>query len=837
MTTVGDHPTSGSSSVDEVEPTPHHALIVDADEACAFLDAHPGWAIFPGRMKWDNGRWLKLPAAELPWAAAASSDPGVVRGLWSTYASPVNGKAPIAVHLGKSGLVVLDTDKEVEDEKWKAVLHDTSTLVLASCTRKMPHYVFLQPPGDKTIVIQDWPGGEVKSQNGYIFVSDLPPISGVLPLEIPQHIVDLLRTSSADSDFSSSVKMSDRDLEIWLSTTECQLVGPGEDEMISELVAQLQHQASKGHRRDAMRNACMTMAIEATAGLYAASKAWDALESAYIDLRNDASLNDGKRGKEWSPQWWKDSRVLLAGAVEKIEAGRFDDAIAEKRDRFGIWSKEDEEEIASFFAAIEAELEATAASPATESRSGPSANGGEEPIINNSASPERATERPQEATEPPPAKPSAEPPVALPHAPEPPQPEALKNPQKPASQIDPHQRLREELARHGFDLDTTQNYLDWLATQPSDPQKQAVDFGKKVAKEIERDLVRKTARSLDNTVVEPTDWAWLKDGGFDAIAEHTPGTMLVRNDGIGLLYDRGCAHLIGDKSVGKSWLATMLAVERMREGETVGWLDYETDEQQVAERFVQAGATLRQVLTQLKYFNMKGESIAGAVTTISQIEPPVTVLIVDSVDASMAASGAEDENSSSGYHAWRSTITPLTESMLCVLIEHTGHENPHRARGASAKGQQADQEFSAVVVKPFSKEESGLVKWTCRKNRRGGVFTTDDTAAFFKISPNGPVMHNGRPTAVDHAVKMELLSPSDPSVSSMTLAAAAGAAAADRAKVLNWVAAASGPVSRAKIRDAVDVNDKAIVAILDELEAEGALVCDRSGRWPIYSTN
>lgn len=832
MTTVDGSTVSGAEH--PAGHAEHHALIVDADGACDFLAAHPGWCIFPGRMEWDNGRWLKLPARELPWSTSASDDPGVVRGLWKMYANPADGKAPIAVHVGKSNLVVLDTDKELEDPAWKDALDSTRTLVLSSCTRQMPHYIFLQPSGDDKVVIQDWPGGEVKTQNGYIFISDLPPKSGVLPLEIPPHILEMLRTREVGEDAGPTIRMSDRELEVWLSTTECRLPGSGEDEMIGELVNVLNHIAAEGHRRDAMRGACLTLAIEATAGLYGAQKAWDALEEAYIELRNDPVTNKGATGKAWSPKWWRDSRTLLAGAVEKVEAGRYDDAIAEKRERFGIWDEEEEARITAFFESLADEPDATSAetppepSPSSDARSTtPDAEVTESAPEAPPTTPLPTSSAPEEPA----------PPIKLPTDPRKSagEPEKPSGPTKDASDIDPHEKLREELKKHGIDLGAVQDFIQvYIPAQQDDPHRAAAQFGQDVHKQITRDLVRKVARSIDATPVMPTGWDWLREGGIDAIAQHSPGTMLLRNDGVGLLYDRGVAHFIGDKSVGKSWVCTHLAIERMHAGEDVVWFDYETDEQQVAERFVQAGASLNMILNQLHYFNMKGEPIAGAVSTVAQLDPVPSCLIVDSVDASMAASGSEDENSSSGYHAWRNTITPLTESMICVLIEHTGHENAHRARGASAKGQQADMEFSAKVVKPFSKLEEGLVEWTCRKMRRGSVFTTDDVAAYMRIKPAGRVMHEGRPTAIDNAVSMELLAPTDPAVASMTMAAVAAAESSDRQKIIDWMRSIGIPVSRAKIRDGAKVDAGTVESVMIDLEADGKVTVDRSGRWPMF---
>ncbi len=793
------------------EEVEHHALIVDADGAVAFLEQHPGWYIFPGRIERDGARWMKLPAKGLGWTSHASNDPEVVRHLWNTYPEPVAalGRARVAcvaVHVGKSGLVVLDQDADIDKltsdaaAEWRTALAspECETLTLKSCTRGMPHYVFRQRDG-QVVEIQDWVAGEVKAQNGYIFISNHEPAVDAEIKVIPDVLTKMLRVTSSvavldgmdapSDEYLAVTKLDDRDLEVWLSTTECRLEPSQEHGLVQELIEHLVNEAESGHRRDAMRKACLTLAIEASAGIYGAQTAWDALEEAYRELRDDPSRNNGVRGKEWSTKWWHDARTMLAGAVEKVEAGRYDDAINEKRERFGIMSDSEEESLRDWMEVIASETFSSPAAPAPTPAPTPSRD--HQPLTiaealetasTQPALPENAPEGPSEG--PTPDVSPDENPNLLPAAPTP------DEPSKGLS-LDPNEELRRTAADRGVDLDTVLQAVQATiaskaAKAAADPVPEALRLAKKVHETLERDLVKQIVKSVVTHDIEPVDYSWLS---IDALLERAPGTMLLRTDGEGLINDRGCVHLIGDKSTGKSWLCAKLAVEQMKLGKLVVWLDYETDEQLAAERLLQAGATIEQIQTKMRYFAMKGESIHAAVEAINKMEDVPACMIVDSVDASMASSGSEDENSSSGYHAWRAAIAPLTEVMVTVLIEHTGHDNAHRARGASAKGQQADQEFSAKVVKPFSKAESGLVEWTCRKHRRGGSFTTDDVAAYLIIEPNGNVVLDGKVTALEAAVKMQLVPPTDSRVIGFSLAGAAAAMSDIDKKIFDWMRA------------------------------------------------
>lgn len=769
----------------------HSALIVDANGAVEFLLEHPGWCIFPGRIVREGARWMKLPAKGLPWTSAATNDPSEVMNLWALHGTPVPElggprMACVAVHVGKSGLVVLDQDQDlstIEGENadlWRAAIAESETLTLRSCTRGMPHYVYRQRDG-QLVDIQNWAAGEVKSQNGYIFVSTHEPLVVGEAKVIPEQITRLLTTTSA-SDVASSydnehlVKMNDRDLEVWLATTDCRLEPSQEEGLINNLIEHLNTEADGGHRRDAMRKACMTLVIEASAGLYGAQAAWDRLEEAYQDLRNDPGRNSGVKTKEWSSHWWRDTRVLLAGAVEKVQAGRYDDAIDEKRERFGIMSDSEEDALRTWFEQFEG-TQPVSSAPALEA-----------PARTRSSSPEPMNVHEALATSAAASEASRDDLASL--------ADDTSNPNLPPEtklDIDPNEKLRKLADERGVNLDHVLGALTATTARKRaaanlDPVREAVRISKKVDEKLERDLIQQIAKSVVATPVEAESWDWLKDGGIEALIEKAPGSMLMRADGEGLIYDRGCVHLIGDKSTGKSWLCAKLAVERMSEGEHVSWLDYETDQQQLAERLLQAGASIEMVTEQMHYFSMKGEAIGGAVEAIGQLDPLPTCMIVDSVDASMAHSGADNENDSSGYHAWRAAIAPLTEVMVTVLIEHTGHENAHRARGASAKGQQADQEFSAKVIKPFSKDDAGLVEWTCRKNRRGGSFTTDDVAAYLSIEPAGPVKIGGAATKLSNSVRMTLLGPgAREAIETSSIAGAAAIIGRKDEAILAWV--------------------------------------------------
>jgi hypothetical protein len=306
------------------------ALEVDADGAVAWAAAHPGWYVLPGRLVQDpeSGEWRKVPLVR--WSERASKDPDDIRAMWNE--PKVGGTAIMCVSCAPSGIWVLDEDTD-PGEEWAAILDDIRehkrTLVLRSCTKGRPHYVFKQ--GAQWVAESGWEGGDVKA-SGIIFISSEPPIVEAPVAVAPIGLTDRLkkgRPKGRGRGVASSEEMWE-----WLTTT------PDPDDalfhtdevagkFIDIIVDHMANSVEAGaHRRLAARDAVFKAAIEATAGCYSAEAAYSAIKVEYRELRQTSSGDKG-----WTRQRSDDYDLMWASLVPAFREGDYDDAVNEKREQ------------------------------------------------------------------------------------------------------------------------------------------------------------------------------------------------------------------------------------------------------------------------------------------------------------------------------------------------------------------------------------------------------------------------------------------------------------------------------------------------------------------------
>jgi hypothetical protein len=200
-----------------------------------------------------------------------------------------------------------------------------------------------------------------------------------------------------------------------------------------------------------------------------------------------------------------------------------------------------------------------------------------------------------------------------------------------------------------------------------------------------------------------------------------PEPTLMFND---LLY-RGMLHsLAGPPDCGKTTIAYRAALGRLAEGEAVVILDEEGGREVVTEKFLALGATPAD-LERLHYVEFPGRQWdeadrAGLWELLGRVQP--SLVIVDSAGAFLGAAG-QDEN-------WAAHVTPFYKLLLAAARDHntavlvldhvTKNENTGRyARGSGAKLQVADVALMVDAIRPFNRHQSGLLKLSVSKDRRG----------------------------------------------------------------------------------------------------------------------
>jgi hypothetical protein len=298
----------------------------------------------------------------------------------------------------------------------------------------------------------------------------------------------------------------------------------------------------------------------------------------------------------------------------------------------------------------------------------------------------------------------------------------------------------------------------------------------------------------------------------------TPLSIWVRDDKVGLASAEHHAHLlIGTRSSGKSWLIQYLLLEQARLGRRVAYLDWEMNGPDVQQRLVALGGK-PELNKQFKYAPMSGRPIGSQMNELLAWEPDI--VLIDSV---VRAMGAEDDapqdhdNSSSFFVSWISKIERLRAHASLFLIDHTGHANPGRARGASAKMDQVDFAYTLDVTIPWSRTTAGSAIMMCRKSRAGEL-AQDEPCCEVRVTPS----RGGE------EVDIKLLSPSPGAALIMAGREETAADAECRAKIMALMA--DGEVrSRTDIRKRKLGGSDRVVTQVNRLIAEGVLEDTGSG--------
>ena len=191
------------------------------------------------------------------------------------------------------------------------------------------------------------------------------------------------------------------------------------------------------------------------------------------------------------------------------------------------------------------------------------------------------------------------------------------------------------------------------------------------------------------------------------------------------LYEGGLHSVAGPPDCGKSTLAMFWALRLMREGRTVLFLDEEGGQEIVAEKFLALGADPAD-LERMIYVPFPGRSwteddIASLLELAEDSSP--SLLLVDSSAAFMARAGLDENSASDVTRFWSQVLTPIArevKSAVLVLDHDTkSTEQSRYARGSGAKLAAIDVQMKVIIVRPFTRDQGGLLRLMVSKDRRG----------------------------------------------------------------------------------------------------------------------
>lgn len=239
-------------------------------------------------------------------------------------------------------------------------------------------------------------------------------------------------------------------------------------------------------------------------------------------------------------------------------------------------------------------------------------------------------------------------------------------------------------------------------------------------------------------VAVPSSWGRI-DLGVYARGEFEPvvPTIFPRSDGRCLLYP-GLTHSFhGESESGKSLLLQWVAVQEIKAGRHVLFLDYESDPRSITDRLTAMGATADEIET---YFDYRLPETAPDSTRADEHEwvqvltpDRYSLVVIDGVTASIGTFGASSQ-SNDEVNAWTRKLPralATATGAAVAMVDHVTKDAGTRGRFAiGAQAKMADVTGAAYTVtprEPVGKGRVGTIRLRVGKDRPSGVrpFCTD----------------------------------------------------------------------------------------------------------------
>jgi KaiC/GvpD/RAD55 family RecA-like ATPase len=204
-----------------------------------------------------------------------------------------------------------------------------------------------------------------------------------------------------------------------------------------------------------------------------------------------------------------------------------------------------------------------------------------------------------------------------------------------------------------------------------------------------------------------------------------------------LLYEGKVHSVAGAPGSGKTFLALYLAIQVMRRGGRVLYIDAENGPRLIAERLRDLGADVDTLDERFYYYpadlTLDVEDLSRLAATVVEVWPALAVF--DSFADLIAAAGLE-ENSNTDCTLWVSKVAqPLKEAGIAVLILDHVPKSAKGPRGAGAKVTKVDVQWNLETTLEFDRDRTGELTLRHTKDREcwlprlvrfsvgGGIFT------------------------------------------------------------------------------------------------------------------
>lgn len=204
--------------------------------------------------------------------------------------------------------------------------------------------------------------------------------------------------------------------------------------------------------------------------------------------------------------------------------------------------------------------------------------------------------------------------------------------------------------------------------------------------------------------------------------DHTPPEHFGRG---GVLYREGLTWLSGEPESGKSFLALAWALDAVKKGESVIWLDEEAGPRDTLSKLTALGASSSDLDGRFLYLSPLGRDLsrtAGQFIALVKASD-CRLVVLDSAAAVLANAGVDEDKNSQVTSLVNQAILPISKELgiATIVIDHKSKSNvkSRYSRGASAKLGIVDLALNVEATRPFSRGNSGTIRLTVMKDRWG----------------------------------------------------------------------------------------------------------------------
>lgn len=201
-------------------------------------------------------------------------------------------------------------------------------------------------------------------------------------------------------------------------------------------------------------------------------------------------------------------------------------------------------------------------------------------------------------------------------------------------------------------------------------------------------------------------------------------SVLIRDDGAALLYRGRIAELAGEPEAGKGWVALAATAERLIMGESVVYVDAETDAPAILQRLRDLGLSVNVIAANFRYVRPEGPLDWDALD--SAFMPPPALVVIDGVTAALTMAGLAltDNAEVAGWIEALPRRVARETGAAVLLVDHLVKDREARGRyaiGAQHKLAAVDVAFRLDVLDPAGRGMTGRSKLRVVKDRPGSV--------------------------------------------------------------------------------------------------------------------